>query len=155
MPRALAGLLTLVLVGLTGCAPYALRGAVISGHTPSVQWVEPNDPRLVEPGLASARVSVWLDPDRLTPEKLGVVSTRGDGKFAMPIHTAGAGVLIMDIKVRGERPPDHGSATQALSLPHRGKHLLITLVPGPDTHPQPQGNLLERTLRDAQPFLRD
>lgn len=154
-PRAAVLTLMLMLVGLTGCAPYALRGAVVSGHAPSVQWVQANDPRLAEPGLASARVSVWLDPDRLTPEKLGEVTTGGDGTFSMPIHTAGAGVLIMDIKVRGQRPPDHGSATQNLNLPHRGKHLLITLAPGPDTDPRPEGNLLERTLRDAQPFLRD
>lgn len=157
MWRPLAGVLTLLLVltGLSGCAPYAVHGAVVSGTAPSVQWVVPDDPRLAEPGLASARVTAWLDPDRLSPEKIGEVTTDGAGRFALPIDAAGAGVLLMKIEVRGERPPDHGSATAELDLPQRGRHLLITVVPGPDADPRSSGNLLDQTLRDAEPFLRE
>jgi len=151
----IAGLVpALTLAVSTGCAPYALRGVVVPGDTPSVQWVVPDDARLSAPGLASARVTVWLDPDRLSPEKIGEATTDGAGRFALPIHASGAGVLMMDVEVRGQRPPDHGSATGKLQLPRRGRRLLITLKPGPDHDPRPAGNLLDQTLRDAEPFLR-
>ena len=150
-----AGAAALALVTLTGCAPYAVRGAVVSGDAPSVQWVVPDDPRLATPGLASARVTAWLDPDRLSPEKIGEVTTDGAGRFALPVSAAGAGVLMMEVEVRAQRSPDHGSATAVLNLPRPGQRLLITLTPGPDADPRPTGNLLEQTLRDAEPFLRE
>jgi len=152
---ALAGAVALAVAALTACAPYAVRGVVIAGDAPSVQWVVPDDPRLAAPGLASARVTAWLDPDRLSPEKVGEVTTDGAGRFALPIDAAGAGVLIMEVEVRGQRPPDHGSATAVLDLPRRSQRLLITLTPGPDTNPRPVGNVLDQTLRDAEPFLKD
>ena len=146
-------LLLATLATLSGCTPYAVRGMVVSGAAPTVQWVTPDDPRLDGLGLASARVVAWLDPDRLSPEKVGEVTSDGAGRFALPIDASGAGLLMMDVEVRGERPPDHGSATAELELPHRGQLLLITLKPGPDTAPRPAGNVLDQTLQDAAPFL--
>ncbi len=153
-PRAWRAWIGVALCTLGGCAPYAVRGVVVSGDRPSVQWVGADDARLKASGLASARVTAWLDPDRLSPEQVGTTTTDGTGRFALPIGATGAGVLLMDIQVRGQRSPDHGSATAELTLPQRGRHLLITLVPGPDADPRPAGNVLERTLRDAEPFLR-
>ena len=120
-----------------------------------MQWVAEDDPRLDGPGLASARIMAWLDPDRLSPEKVGEVTSDGVGRFALPINEPGAGLLMMEVEVRGQRPPDHGSASKVLELPHRGQILLITLKPGPDTDPRPAGNVLDQTLRDAEPFLKN
>jgi len=142
-------------LALAGCTPYALHGVVVAGDTPAVQWVVPDDPRLAAPGLASARVTAWLDPERLSPERVGEVTTDGAGRFALPINASGAGVLMMDVEVRGQRPPDHGSATAVLELPRRGRRLLITLKPGPDADPRPAGNVLDQTLRSAEPFLKN
>ena len=153
--RGLAGVAVLLLATLSGCTPYAVHGMVVTGAAPAVEWVAPEDPRLNGPGLASARVMAWLDPDRLSPEKVGEVTSDGAGHFALPINASGAGLLMMEVEVRGQRPPDHGSATAVLQLPRRDRRLLITLKPGPDTDPPRAGNLLDQTLRDAEPFLKN
>ncbi|MEE9404609.1 MAG: hypothetical protein V3V20_06935 [Algisphaera sp.] len=146
-------LLLLSLTPLAACGSYALRGTVVSGDTPSVIWVKANDPRLDADGLASAHITVHLDPDRLNPKPIGAASTNGAGQFTLPLAEPGAGLLLMNIEVLAQRQPDHMRITQQLQLPQRGQQLLITLRPGKDSALPRPGNLIDQTLQDAKPFL--
>ena len=140
---------------MAGCGVPALRGTVVSGDRASVRWVARDDPRLDVDGLASARLEAYLDPDRLTPERIGDAETDGRGRFVLPLDAPGAGVLQMTVELRAVREPDHGLATGRLDLPRAGRRLLVTLPAGGGGDLTPDPNVLQKTLDDARPFLQD
>lgn len=150
-------LLTLlcILATLGGCSPYQLRGLVVEGNTPGIEIVNKNDPRLQqEVGVASVNVEVLLDPTLFNPESIGKGQSDRDGFFAVPITTSGAGFLILDVEVQAKRER-YLSEVKRFDLPGGGKRLLITMQAGKDTRPLENPNILEDTLREAEPFLRN
>ena len=153
-PAPLSMLLVLWL-GLTACGTPTLRGTVVSGSAASVEWVRPSDPRLEADGVASARVAVYLNPDRFNPERIGLADADGRGRFAVPLDTPGAGVLELDVELRAVREPDHGLAAGRLSLPRRNRELLVTLPAGGGGTLAPEAGVLQKTLDDAEPYLRE
>ncbi|MEM8738529.1 MAG: hypothetical protein AAGG38_08645, partial [Planctomycetota bacterium] len=113
-----------------------------------------DDPRLEAFGLPGAEVEVVLDPRRLRPETVGRGQTDRDGRFAVAVDEAGAGLLILDVEVRATRR-DFVSVAERLELPGGGKRLVVTMPRGADGAKPGGGNLLDETLRDAEPYLRD
>ena len=147
-------LVAATLLSLAGCGSYKLQGVVLEGDSPRVEIVDKNDPRLEQFGVAAARLTVELDPQRLSPEMIGRGQSDGDGRFSLPIDEPGAGLLMMDVRLRVSRE-DFGSLQQDFELPGRGKRLVITLKPGKDDPSTGDDNLLRDTLREAAPYLRD
>lgn len=143
----------LVAVSLSGCASYELRGLVIEGSEADLEVVSADDPRLENLGLTETTISVYLDPQRLSPKQLARGRTDNQGDFALPITESGAGFLILDVEVLVERSKFQ-TLRRELQLPGGGKRLLITLPPGKggDTR---QENVLERTMREAGPYLEE
>ncbi|MEM7624401.1 MAG: hypothetical protein AAF333_02110 [Planctomycetota bacterium] len=150
-----AGLLALLggFTFLTACSPYKLRGVVIEGNNPGIEIVSQSDPRLQQPGLPSVDVEVRLDPTRFSPEVIGKGQSGRDGSFAVPITEPGAGFLILDVEVMARRERFR-SEVKRFDLPGGGKRLVITLQPGKDAVPLENPNILEDTMREAEPFLR-
>lgn len=144
----------LLLVLLSGCGPYQLRGLVVQGKTPGIEVVDKNDSRLDQPGLPSANIDVLLDPDRFDPKRIGQGQSGRAGSFSLPISESGAGFLILDVEVKVSREL-YQSVSERLELPGSGKRLLVTLKAGNDISPIENPNVLEETLRDAEPYLRN
>ena len=140
---------------LAACTPYALRGRVIEGYRASVEVVNKNDPRLTtqEPGLADAYVVVTLDPGRLNARRIGSGLSDSTGNFALSVDVSGAGVLMHDVEVVGSRP-DFLDASGEFTLPGSNKRVLITLPAGNQKRVDDRP-LLERTMEEAQPYLRE
>ncbi len=136
-----------------GCSPYRLQGVVIEGPEPGIEVVGKDDPRLEAVGLASAELTVRLDPKRLSPQTIGRATSDSEGGFSIPINEPGAGVLILDVDLFVTRP-DYQGVRQRFDLPGSGRRVVVTLKRGKGGD-RDEGNVLEQTLRDAEPFLRD
>ena len=143
-----------LLLCLGGCGTYHLQGIVIEGAEPGVEIVGRDDPRLERFGLPGAELEVVLDPQRLQPTRIGEGRSDADGRFSLPLDADGAGFLILDVEVRAQRP-EFRSVRQRFDLPGKSKRLVVTLSPGKDRPTPDGGNILEDTLRDAAPYLRD
>ncbi|MEO0588082.1 MAG: hypothetical protein AAF078_10625 [Planctomycetota bacterium] len=154
---ALRAITALVAAGallvLTGCEAYQLRGKAVAGMASTVEVVNADDPRLEGPGLSGVRIEGWIDPDRLDREALPVRATSGDGTFAIPVTSTGAGFLEYDVYVSASRM-QRAAVAETLRLPGSNKRLLITLAPGDGDRRQRYGDPLGDTLRDASPYLR-
>jgi len=155
MPKTLPILLACTL--LTGCASYALRGTVVDGRDqavairkPTILLVPADDPRLQTEGLASAAVSVTLDPEALRPINAGTTTTDSLGRFELPIEH-GAGVLLYDAYILAQRP-GHQSADAFMPLPKNHQRLLIILPEGKDTYQRPT-DFVEETLEMGKPYM--
>jgi hypothetical protein len=142
---------------LSGCASYALRGTVVDGRDravaisePSILVVPADDPRLQTDGLASAAVSVTLDPEALRPINAGTTTTDSFGRFELPIEH-GAGMLLYDAYVLAQRP-GHQSADAFMPLPKKNQRLLIVLPKGEDTWQRPT-DFVEETLEMGKPYM--
>lgn len=138
----------------TGCSSYRLQGVVVAGEQSGIEVVDKDDPRLENFGIPGAAVEVVLDPERLRPRTVGKGGSDGDGRFALPIDADGAGFLMLDVEMRASRA-DFVSASERFALPGKNKRLVITLRPGEDAQRLESDDVLEDTLRDAEPFLRD
>ncbi|MEO1237672.1 MAG: hypothetical protein AAFX76_12870 [Planctomycetota bacterium] len=148
------GGLVFALVFLGACSPYRLQGVVVEGPVPGVEVVGADDPRLEFFGLPGVEVLVKLDPQRLNPETIGRGRTDGDGRFSLAVDEFGAGVLILDVEVSASRS-GFVTARERFELPGAGRRLVVTMRPGEDPPPVEGQNILEETLREAAPYLRD
>ena len=147
----------LCLLLLPACADYRLQGVVIPGlpgSAPTAEVVKADDPRLAEPGLASARLDLTLDPSRLNAKPIGGGTSGPDGSFAVPITEPGAGFLQHDVQLDVTRD-GYRSATERFRLPAASRRVVVTLPPGEDRRRDGGGDLLDETLREARPFLND
>ena len=72
----------------------------------------------------------------------------------MSIDEPGAGFLILDVEVQARRERFLSEAKR-FDLPGGNKRLLVTMKPGDDVVPLENPNILEETLRDAEPFMRN
>lgn len=145
-----------VCVAIAGCSPYRLQGVVVAGSQSGIEVVKKNDPRLSEagPGVPGVSLDVFLDPERLSPRKVGEGATDAEGGFALSIDEPGAGLLMLDIELRASRS-SYATVTDRLMLPGSQQRVIITLKRGQDLPRLESGNVLEDTLRDAKPYLRD
>ncbi|MEM1444864.1 MAG: hypothetical protein AAGF84_02320 [Planctomycetota bacterium] len=153
--RRFAWIMLGAVVVLGGCSPYAMRGRVIEGHRASVEVVSRDDPRLTlqEPGLADAMVSVTLDPEKLNARSIGSGVSDATGNFAIAVDVAGAGVLLHDVEVLAQRQKFFDASSQFV-LPGKNQRVLITMTTGTQKRVD-ERPLLERTLEEAQPYLRE
>lgn len=150
---ALCGVTLLLAWALGGCSGYRLQGVVIEGPEPGIEVVGADDPRLGQAGLASTQIEVLLDPHRLRPETIGRGESGRDGTFALPIDEPGAGFLILDVEVQAKRQR-YRSQVKRMTLPGAHERLVITLESGRDTKALESPDVLDETLRQAEPFLR-
>lgn len=157
-PRLAVGmtLIAIVLLTAAGCAPYRLQGFVVAGDQPGVEVLGKNDPKLEElgPMVPGVGIEVLLDPHRLSPKKIGRGDTDADGAFAIQIDESGAGLLILDIELIATRD-GFASVRERLELPSASKRVVVTIQRGEDRPSFEAGNILEDTLRDAEPYLRE
>lgn len=153
MRRNLSRWILIAVIGVctltTGCSSPNIQGMVMEGRRSGVFLVEPDDPRLSEPGIADASIEVTLDPASLRPSRLGKKFANTNGKFSVAVDAVGAGFLEYDIgfyvRSAGFTPVDTG----AMALPPSGKRLLIIMVPGIDK-PSPSENLLDESRRESE-----
>jgi hypothetical protein len=143
-----------LVIGLAGCGTYRLQGVVLEGATPGVEIVSKNDPRLERFGLPEAELELKLDPERLSPETIARGLTDGGGRFDLAVRESGAGFLIMEVELRVRRD-EFRSLRHRFELPGRDRRLIVTLTPGRDPLKLEDDHVLEGTLRDAEPYLRD
>lgn len=149
--------LACVSIYLVGCGSgYAIEGRVVRGSIAMIEVVDDDDPRMTDPDPSGggATIEGLLEPDTPTErEALGKHTSNGQGYFSIPVNAMGAGFLEYEARLIARRP-GHQGAMQTIDLPRRGQAVLITLPAGRDTLVVPE-NYLERTLRDAEPYLRD
>ena len=157
--RVRLGLVAFVLLAcsvlLMGCGGgYMLRGKVVEGPIAQVQVVDAEDPRFVEADRSAGGAVVWVvfEPNNgIDRERLGRFVTDGEGRFEIPIDAMGAGLLMYEVEVTARRA-GHQGALGVVPLPGRGGRVLVTLPRGADTLRREE-DLLDRTLRDAEPYL--
>ncbi|MEM6459678.1 MAG: hypothetical protein AAF710_09850, partial [Planctomycetota bacterium] len=105
-------------------------------------------------GLPGAELELWLDPDRLRPRRVGRAVTDADGRFAMPVDAEGAGLLMLDVRLDTRRD-GFASASQAFVLPGADRRIVVTMKRGEAGRLPGGDNIVDQTLREAEPFLRD
>lgn len=147
----LLGMLLLI-VPLSGCGSYKLRGKVVEGPLSAVIVTDAKDPRFTEIPMPGVRISAVLDPDSLNRKDMGTVVTDREGWFEMNIDEFGAGMLEYDVRVIA-RMRDYQPAVQSMPLPSRNKVLLIMMAPGRDELPRDE-SLLDETLRETEMYRR-
>ncbi len=120
-----------LLGGLSGCGGYVLKGRVVEGAGGDMTFVAPDDPRLAEPGLPDARITVERDPGRLSAHVAASGLSDLDGRFAVALDAFGAG--WMDERWRIEAIKSgfaRTSSVKRLDSATRDMRLLIILAPG-------------------------
>lgn len=153
MNQLATGLGLLIITVLGGCSPYQMQGVVIEGTNPGIEIVDRHDLRLEQVGVPSVEIEVRLDPDRFNPELIGRGQSDRDGRFAVPISEPGAGFLILDVRLIATRER-YLTQTERFDLPGSGKRVLITMQGGKDRKTLEDPDILDRTLKDAEPYLR-
>ncbi len=143
-PMRFAGVALLVCVMAVGGCGYQLRGTVIEATTSAVLVVDQDDPRVNDPRLPGAVVSLTLDPGHLNAKNLGAHATDVNGRFDVPIGE-GAGLLEYQLELLC-RLSGYQAVQQRMALPGGTKQLLILMVPGRDTY-RPKPDILDETLR--------
>lgn len=150
-----------------GCQSYQLEGRVIEGAQSAIFIVDQEDPRLNEPGLAQADLTLTLDPRRVTAEQLGAQRSASDGSFSFDVNEFGAGFLEHDVRLQAEASGYH-ETLRDFQLPSRNKAVLVVLRPeSAGRSPQqeaedptqgrddPRGReLLDETLEWGEPYMR-
>lgn len=126
-------------ISVSACSPYALRGKVIEGQGSYVTIVDASDPRLAEPGLSGAAVTLVLDPTQLNRKTLASGISGADGEVSLKVDEFGAGMLEYDVGVyarrRGREP-----AEGYFRLPGSSQRVLISLAPGEDRENAPSNH---------------
>ncbi|MDX1681498.1 MAG: hypothetical protein R3336_00125 [Phycisphaeraceae bacterium] len=142
----------LVLVGfalwLGGCAPYQLQGVVKSGPGSTVMVVDRDDDRLDSDGMAGAVVELTLDPNSLSPKRVGAAVTDDQGRFTITVGETGAGFLEYEAGLL-VRMDGHKTVWQTLPLPSSRQAVVILMEPGAAGNPRPR-DIIEETLEMAE-----
>jgi hypothetical protein len=132
MSRAAAVLAGLALAaGVGGCAPYALRGKVIEGEGSYVTLVDASDPRLDQPGISGAGLTLVLDPTHLRRRTIAQGVSGDNGEVKLPVDEFGAGTLELDVALfvrKTGREPAEG----IFRLPGSNRRVLVSLARGQD-----------------------
>ena len=135
-----------VVAALGGCRTYVLQGWVVQGDVSDMAFVQPDDPRLSQPGVSSVRISVERDPDRLSATIVGTDMSDTRGAFTMGLNTFGAGYLIETFRIHASKA-GYRSAEAHLSLDANDERpLLVILAPG-QSDPYETETLLEQYER--------
>jgi len=120
----LAGMALLI----ASCAPYRVRGRVVSGTDSFIAVVEPHDPRLSGRGLADVELDLTINPARLSQRPLRTRLTTPTGEFSIPIRKAGIRIMHDELSLFAHAPgfdPIEGIFTR----PPKGKRVLVVLAP--------------------------
>ena len=138
----------MLLLCLSGCESYALRGTVVEGAIPQVIVVDKSDPRLVKTGLRDARIDVTIDPRAIRPKRQPPIMSVHDGRFEVPISESGAGFLEYDAKLVVQHE-GFMHIEKTLKLPGNDKRLLIIMKPGQDNY-KPETDVVNESIREGQ-----
>lgn len=149
--RSAVALLAMISL-MAGCGTYQLQGKTVPGPVSAVYLVDRDDPRLDQPGLPGATVSLTLDPDRLSAKHVGEYKTDPDGRFAIEVKELGAGVLEYDVRLDAHLA-GHGAAVENFRLPSRNKRVLVMLGEGEGSEAPQRGGILDETLRWSEPYM--
>lgn len=142
-----------ILLALSACSPYQMRGTVIEGTVSTIRVVDKDDPRLTQGyGMPMASIEVTLDPDRLSRKALQRALTEVDGTFVIPVDEPGAGYLEYAIRIIARRS-GYNTATQDMLMPGPNQRLLITLVNGEDQYKPEPPDLMDETLKMGEPYM--
>ncbi len=136
------------LVGQAGCQTYVLHGKVTRGSISVMSLVEPDDPRLAEPGVPNVQVAVHRDPGRLAIRLTGRALSDARGSFAVELDEFGAGWMDEEWLVIATRRGFETAQLQ-LRIPSRTdpRRLLIILAPGISEVPDLRDDLIEQYER--------
>lgn len=134
--------------GVAGCQSYVLYGKVTGGSLSTMSLVEPDDPRLAEPGVQNVQITVHRDPDRLAIRRAGRTISDARGAFAVKLDEFGAGWMVEEWLVIASRRGFETAQLQ-LRIPSRRdpRQLLIILAPGVSEDPNLPDDLIEQYER--------
>ena len=134
--------------GLAGCQSYVLKGKVTRGSLSTMSLVEPDDPRLAEPGVQNVQIAVHRDPGRLAIRLAGRSLSNARGAFAVELDEFGAGWMDEEWLVIATRRGFETAQLQ-LRIPSRKdpRRLLIILAPGISEVPDLRDDLIEQYER--------
>lgn len=141
----LAPLLTLLIL-LTGCAPYTLRGRVVEGELSYIAVVGRDDPRLQGTPIPNVQLDLTIDPTRLNRTQLPMSVSGVFGEVSIPVRKTGAGLLEYEASLAARRP-GYQSAEGVFPLPGKRKRVLVVLTPGRDPYRTPAPRTIEDDLR--------
>ena len=138
---------------VSGCTTYKLRGKVVDGDVSSILVVDPDDPRLKQPGIAGVGIQLMLDPQKLSRKQAGQTTSFAYGTFSLPVEQTGAGFLEYQAMVTA-RMARMSPAVRIMPLPPEDKRLLIMLAPGEDRVNRYQYDIIEETRQLGDEFMR-
>ncbi|MHC5001518.1 MAG: hypothetical protein ACYTJ0_00175 [Planctomycetota bacterium] len=127
---ACATALVLVLT-LSGCSAYTLRGKVVQSDFGTISFVDSDDERLSGKGLGSVEVKVYRDPTRPNTELVARALSDGEGNVSIPLAAFGAGWMVEQWRITATRG-GHQTVDLITALPAASdnKSILIMLAPG-------------------------
>ncbi len=147
--RPIVALISVMLViALSGCGGYVLRGKVVRGITTDAYLVSADDSRLNDEGVSDVKIVVWRDPNRLNRQRVADGRSGPDGSFTIPIREFGAGWMeeqwMIEIFRTGYQT---GSATMTLPGSPSKTPLIVTIAPGPSSPLQAPDPLMDQYER--------
>ena len=151
LPPIAIALSALVLL-LSGCQSYQLRGKVVSGAQSQIKIVSKDHPRLHQRGIEDVRITVTLDPQSLDNKQVASGHSSKQGSFSLPVEALGAGFLEHVVMVAAVKEQKK-TAKRILQLPGRNKRLLIVLTDGRSTQPRHKGQALDEVLEESEPYM--
>ncbi|MEM8756321.1 MAG: hypothetical protein AAGF47_00885 [Planctomycetota bacterium] len=123
-PRLSVFALVLVCFSAAACAPVAIRGTVIEGPISMIAVVDPDDPRLSQPGIAEATITV---------QQTGVIGpiterrSGEEGRFRLPLDGTGALSRPMSMQIAAE---GYLAAVEpTMPTPGNDQRVLVVLQP--------------------------
>ncbi|MHC4274801.1 MAG: carboxypeptidase-like regulatory domain-containing protein [Planctomycetota bacterium] len=135
----LAGLVT-----APGCSTYVIKGTVISGGVSDMVFVPQGDARLREPPVASARITVQRNPDKLSRTMAGTDLSDAYGRFVVSLDEFGAGWMDEKWLIQATKPGFKTATARPRLEPHTKKmRLLVILAPGLSTPAAGDEDLME------------
>jgi len=135
----------MLLIPLTGCGGYVLRGKVVRGITTDAYLVSADDTRLNDEGVGDVKIVIWRDPERLNRKRVADGRSGPDGSFTIPIREFGAGWMEEQWMIEVFRTGyQTGSAMLALPGSPSKTPLIVTVAPGPSSPLQSPDPLLDQ-----------
>ena len=125
---------------LGGCNSYVLKGHVVQGDISIMSFVRPDDPRLADPPVTGARVTVVRDPENLGAERVGSELSDGYGEFWVPLDAFGAGHLDEVFRISVSRS-GYQTANSLQRLRASDERVLLVILGSGQPDAAPEGLL--------------
>lgn len=136
---------------LAGCGSYTLEGRAVVGAYSGIELVDPDDPRLRDPGTSGVVVEVVRDPESLGRQTVARATSNGSGAIRLVIGEFGAGFLEETWELRVLRGGSEFAADRFdLPFDPGSRRLLVTIRPGDGQGRNSLGTEAERQLGDGE-----